>query len=327
MNALATRFRDAHKRDFRQIGANLSRPLGEDELRAYVPSIFAEAPHASRSSRYGYIPTIEVVRGLEREGFAPVFACEANARDESKHGYTKHMLRFRQNALNVPAPAACFAGLGGVPELVMVNSHDGSTAYQLLAGFFRFVCANGMICGEGFGEIRVRHNANTVRDVIAGAFETVKGFSLAIEQAQAMRALALTPEQRNWYAEGALMLKYLDTDTGKLESPVTTRQVLAARRSDDVQATPDLWTTFNVVQENLVRGGIRHTSVDAQGRRRRNTTRAVNGIDGNVKLNRALWTLTEKFAGMCRGETVVTPAGHVIAPTAPVALPALENVG
>jgi hypothetical protein len=41
---------------------------------------------------------------------------------------------------------------------------------------------------------------------------------------------------------------------------------------------------------------LRGRTVDANGRRKRTTTRAVNGIDGNVKLNRALWTLTEKMA-------------------------------
>ena len=67
----------------------------EDVLRQFVPSIFAETAHESRSARYGYVPTIEVVRGLADEGFKPVFACEARARDESKAGFTKHMIRFR----------------------------------------------------------------------------------------------------------------------------------------------------------------------------------------------------------------------------------------
>jgi len=47
------------------------QPLSEDQMRAAAPSIFAEGKHASRSERYTYIPTIDVLRGLRKEGFEP----------------------------------------------------------------------------------------------------------------------------------------------------------------------------------------------------------------------------------------------------------------
>jgi len=55
---------------------------------------------------------------------------------------------------------------------------------------------------------------------------------------------------------------------------------------------PDLWTTFNTVQENLIRGGLRGRT--AKGNR--TSTRAVKGVSENVRLNKALWTLAEKMA-------------------------------
>jgi hypothetical protein len=69
---------------------------------------------------------------------------------------------------------------------------------------------------------------------------------------------------------------------------------LLPRRHDD-QAS-DLWTTFNVVQENVIRGGLTAVGRDANGRRRRTTTRAVNGIDQDVRLNKGLWVLAERMA-------------------------------
>ena len=51
----------------------------------------------------------------------------------------------------------------------------------------------------------------------------------------------------------------------------------------------DLWSIFNRVQENLVKGGL--TGRTANGRRQR--TRPVQGIDQNLRLNRALWMLAE----------------------------------
>ena len=51
------------------------RPLTHEELMHYVPSIFGEDRHTSRSKRYAYIPTITVLESLQREGFQPFFAC------------------------------------------------------------------------------------------------------------------------------------------------------------------------------------------------------------------------------------------------------------
>ena len=53
------------------------RPLTHEELMHYVPSIFGEDRHTSRSKRYAYIPTITVLESLQREGFQPFFACHA----------------------------------------------------------------------------------------------------------------------------------------------------------------------------------------------------------------------------------------------------------
>lgn len=70
-------------------------------------------------------------------------------------------------------------------------------------------------------------------------------------------------------------------------APVTASQLLTPRRRED--RSSDLWTTFNRVQENTIKGGL--TGRNKQGRR--TTTRAVNGIDQDVKLNRALWVLAQ----------------------------------
>jgi hypothetical protein len=61
--ALATRFGRKH------ISIRSQNPLGNDEINAVAPSIFAAEKHDSRSERYTYIPTIEVLEGLRREGF------------------------------------------------------------------------------------------------------------------------------------------------------------------------------------------------------------------------------------------------------------------
>ncbi len=53
----------------------------------------------------------------------------------------------------------------------------------------------------------------------------------------------------------------------------------------------DLWTVYQRLQENLIKGGL--SGRNAKGKRAR--TRSVNGIDGDIKLNKALWVMTEKM--------------------------------
>lgn len=65
------------------------------------------------------------------------------------------------------------------------------------------------------------------------------------------------------------------------------QQILSPRRWQD--ESNDLWTTYQRIQENLIKGGLSGRS--AKGGRTH--TRAVRGIDGDVKLNRALWVMAE----------------------------------
>lgn len=114
------------------------RPLTNDELVKVVPSVFSEEKHNSRSDRYTYIPTITLLDKLREEGFQPFFACQSRVRDEDKRGHTKHMVRLRREGANKGTE---------VPEIILLNSHDGSSSYQMIPGMFRFVCTNGLVCG------------------------------------------------------------------------------------------------------------------------------------------------------------------------------------
>lgn len=74
--------------------------------------------------------------------------------------------------------------------------------------------------------------------------------------------------------------------------PVAPEQVLLPNRRQDNRN--DLWTTYQRVQENLIKGGL--IGRTAKGKLTR--TRAVNGITGDVKLNNALWSLAEEMKAL-----------------------------
>lgn len=254
-------------------------PLSDDQIRAVAPSIFAEAPHESRSQRYSYIPTAAVLTELRREGFQPFMVCQTRVRHEERREYTKHMLRLR-HASQINGTEAS--------EIILLNSHDGTSSYQMLAGMFRFVCQNGLVCGETLADVRVPHKGNVTDDVIEGAYTVLHGFEQVQDSRNAMRAITLDDGEAEVFARSALALKY--DDPGKT-MPITEKQVLNPRRFDDNRS--DLWSTFNRVQENLVKGGLVGRTMYGRPQR----TRPIQGIDQNVRLNRALWLLAE---GLCR---------------------------
>lgn len=265
---LATKFGSFTKMD-------QGTPLSDEQIYRLAPSVFAGGKHSSRSERYTYIPTIEVLNGLRAEGFQPFSVCQSKSRIEGKADFTKHMIRLRRQD-QILAPEA--------NELVICNSHDGTSSYQLLAGIFRFVCANGMITGDTIEDIRVQHRGNIVDNVIDAAYTIVENFSIANESMGAMKEIQLSRPEQEVFARSALALKYGE------ESPVSPRQILLPKRIDDGKS--DLWTKFNVIQENLMRGGQRGHGASG----RRVTTRPVQSIDGGVKLNRALWILADEMA-------------------------------
>lgn len=230
------------------------------------------------SDRYAFVPTTAVIDVLKQNGWEIRQAVEVRARGE-RRGYQKHMIQFR-NALNsVPLAEST------TPEIVLVNSHQGSSSFQLMLGMFRGFCSNGMIFGSATETYRVKHVGYTdekVAQALAGVLKDTPKMAEAIDR---FRTINLDREQQRAYAQAAIELRF-DGEKFAVEPD----RVLATRRIEDNRN--DLWTTFNRVQENIIKGGVRARTTDG----RRTTARAIGSIDENVRLNRALWTLTEKMA-------------------------------
>ncbi len=251
-------------------------PLSDDQIHRVAPSIFAEAPHESRSQRYAYIPTATVLTELRKEGFQPFMVTQTRTRHEDRRDYTKHMIRLRH--------ASQINARGEANEIILLNSHDGTSSYQMLAGMFRFVCSNGLVCGDTVADVRVPHKGDVAGQVIEGAYQVLHGFDRALESRESMQAITLDEGEAEVFARAALSLKYDDPEK---PAPITESQILMPRRFDDRR--PDLWSVFNRTQENLTKGGLHGRS--ANGRRQQ--TRPVQGIDSDIRLNRALWLLAD----------------------------------
>ena len=254
--------------------------LSNDQLHRDAPSIFATTPYKTMSEKYQQVSTIDVIEMFRREGFFPVRAFQSKSRISEKREFTKHVVRFRQST----DLAAYNSEVG---EIVLVNGHDGSSAYQLMAGLFRIVCENGMICrSDDMGTISVRHaGGEEFKDKILDAtYRVVSALPKAIESVARFKDLATPASVQMAYAESAVVIAD--------KKHVTAGQLLTCRRDED--RGPNVWNTFQTVQENLVKGGLRVRTDNG----RKQKTRPIKSVDGDLRINKGLWLLTEKLAAI-----------------------------
>lgn len=127
--------------------------LSTEVLRQSAPSVFAQVAAPGLSPRFTFVPTSEIVVGLQEANWAPVQVEEQRPRKVERLGFQKHLIRFRQveqmqslDEWNV--------------KLVLLNSHDAGCAYQLHAGIYRRICSNELVVSEaGFEALRFRRAA------------------------------------------------------------------------------------------------------------------------------------------------------------------------
>lgn len=269
-----------------------NEPLSNEQIQKIAPSVFAGQPHLSRSDRYAFIPTSDVIGGMREAGFLPVQVSQSLSRIAGKELFTKHMLRFRSSNQELTQ-----VGDTAV-EAILVNSHDGTSCYEISLGAFRLACLNGMMVSEGMAEsIKVRHTGNIINRIVDSTTKLIEMAPVVVNAIKTWKQILLSQDEQLVLAEGALALRF-ETD-----APVTADKLLVVKRNADVPN--DLWSVFNRVQENTVRGGLRYITParnDESGNyvipSRRNRTREVKGIDQNSRLNRELWALAEKMAAL-----------------------------
>ena len=258
--------------------------LTNDQIHRIAPSVFAQQADNNRSERYRFVPTIEVVDALRDEGFMPMRVTASRAKTEDGVEYVKHNIRFRREQdMNTK-----LAKVGGVfPEIALTNSHNGTSGFIVDPALLRLVCSNGLVVSNSQGALRYRHGGkdDLTGRVLEGVFSIVEDFPRVADKVEEWSELQLTNEQRFAFAKAALPLRF-DEEDG-----VDPMRLLDHRRYGDHKH--DLFSTFNVVQENLVRGGV-PMSRSETGRRR--NAREIKSVDRDLKLNRALWTLASEMA-------------------------------
>lgn len=259
-----------------------SPALSDEDIRRIAPSVFATQPAPGVSAKYTYLPTYTVLRQLRLAGFQPVKVREGVKRAPEGRAFAVHELRFRKDGSEAFAEQTRELGML-IPEVILRNSHDRTSGFSLVAGIMRLICLNGATVEDTAFKVAVKHIGRSTAQVLDGAQMISERGSAVIEKASAWSSIMLSDVERLAFAGQALELRGTSLD-------VEPQALLKPRRAFD--EGHDLWRTFNVIQENLTRGGL-------PGRNAHGSYKAVAGIKSlvsDVSMNRKLWTAAEEFA-------------------------------
>jgi len=263
-------------------------------------SVVAQGHSDKTSNKFSFIPTTRVIDILATQNWFPANIQEKRVRVVENRGFQTHLMRFRQSENMEIAKVVGDM----IPEIVVKNAHDGSASFSIMAGIFRLVCTNGMIVADSlFSTHRIKHIGFQDENVIDAVFDVVKTTPLIMNRVDEFKQIVLSVPEQLAYAESALIAKYgADNDETKPEDKLLTRfeparLVVPIRRQDRIGGDGEnsLWNTFNITQEKLVQKGGKFAR-NGNSNYRFNKARGISSVCENVRVNQALWALTEAMA-------------------------------
>lgn len=278
-----------------------AKVLSLDEVRNVAPAVFTTVPKETTTDKYLFIPTSRILSRLLDNGFNVVSAKQQGARSATQRGFSKHVLHLIHSSQSLDLKAG-----NEYPLLRIQNSHDAKSSFQLSTGIFRLVCSNGIVMPETeFNSARIIHSVNTDQETLEASFRVIQNHGKELETIEQMKSINLTRDEQLLLADSSKRLVF-DEETISLNDRAKinlTEKILTPRRHED-RAT-DLWTTFNVIQENAIKGGVRVLKPSKNGRYKMKDglnervgyrrTKGINSIDADKKINIELMTLAQEM--------------------------------
>ena len=260
--------------------------LTMSDIKTICPAVSTPSPSPELrktlgiTDRYVHVPTTQVIEDIQKLGWNPIEACQVNAR--KRKGYQRHMIKFVN-------PDFIVEGRDEYPELLLSNSHDGTTSFTLDVGIFRLVCSNGMVIKtQDFGSMKVRHygyDFEAIKSAVTELMQSIPGY---LKQVEEMKQQKLEKDQMLDFARKAAMLRFAKTNEESIEKIVDLTDFLESTRQED--EGDGLWEVFNRIQEKVVNGKFQY----AFGKKERKA-RPVKGFKQQVKLNQDLWELASSY--------------------------------
>ena len=139
-----------------------------------------------------------------------------------------------------------------------------------------------MVVSESdFGTIHLRHIGFDPQEVMEASKQVILNSTKISDKVGSWRNQEMNERQMSDFFTDATRLRFDDPKEDLIKS------VSTARREHDRKT--DLWTVFNVAQENVLRGGFQNQTTRRQ-------VRPISNISRDIKLNSTLWDLADKYS-------------------------------
>jgi len=245
-----------------------------DVMQQMVPALFAKQAHPKMSGRYSFTNTYDIIMYMHNLGWCVTSIMGGASR------YSKVLVRMR-NVKYTEGSERDFA-----PELVALDSHDGSSVLKLLLGIIRFICMNGCVAGDIMYARSYRHvAADLMAQVMLDLGELDEHIVSLQHRIDDMRNHMTTIGERIFLAQEAIKARFPDNHDSEFIINMRASLLAPRRREDD---SNDLYTVMNVIQENTIRGGRAYVSNNRMQR-----MRAIGAVDRSLHINQDLWTSAE----------------------------------
>ncbi len=229
------------------------------------------------SNKFGFISSSDLVTNLENQGLTLADVVESKIRKNKdlRQGYQKHVLRFNTGLSNSH----------GNLQVLAINSHEGSSALTFRLGFFRMVCSNGLIIGSDLiPQIKVRHTSNGLLKLNDSVDELLQWQRVAMDNIEKMSSKKLSSDDYEKLALASAKIRMGEKFTDKIVPLFESK-----RYADNA---PDLFTAFNVIQENVMRTGFYALNKENNVAIK---VRAIRGVNASLELNTALYNEAMKL--------------------------------
>lgn len=259
-------------------------PLSNEDLKRLAPSIFANSPSFDVSDKYAFVPTFEVLDNFRRAGYYPILAGESKVRDVEDFGYQKHLIQFRSmDNLLRPDREDEYA------DIVLTNSHNRTSSFSLDLAYFRVVCANMLVVpSHTFMHHSIIHKGFNFEKVDCAIDEITAYMPKMNCEIDRFKAIRLSPIEERFLARAGSDIRF-DSSLYLVDE----NEFLKVNRKEDLDNS--LWSVFNRVQEAMIRGGVRGVNRESG---KSFTSKPINAIDTNLKLNKELFETVQKVANL-----------------------------
>ena len=255
--------------------------LTKEQIQSKAGSVFTTHGSQNTSEKYTHIPTAKVVEDMELLGWFVTDVKEIKAR--KRVGYQKHLLVFRN-------PDLVINGIDGDtihPQVLISNSHDGSSSFQFQSGLFRMICSNGLVVStQNFDKMKIRHMNYTFEELQEKIRFMIDQLPLTIDSMNSMKSTVLGQEQTVELAKRALTTRFDDEEIDDLN--INIDELLRPTREEDKGT--GLWEVFNVIQEKILNGDFQYM----KGTKLRKA-RKVKNFQQDIKINSRLFEIASEF--------------------------------